>query len=375
MYKLACTSGCLGQDGAYLTKFLLEKGYKVIGLHRRYSTPNYWRLEELGILNNPNLTLLEGDITDNHFMTQLIMRYKFDEFYNTAAMSHVGSSFECPDYTMNVDGTAVIGMLEAIRQYSKHTKFYQCSTSELWGNNFTEKDGKKFQNEDTPFSPTSPYSVAKMAAHHAVRLYREAYGLFAVAGILHNHDGPLRGDNFLTRKVTKWIAQFKKWKDNNELIDYNKQCGYCFDLPKDMISTIRTNPDNKPYGDKESWIFGAKFPKLKLGNLDSVRDIGSSQDYVEAMYVMLQQKSPVDYVIGTGVPTTMREFVRLAFEVIGIKDWENYVEIDKSLFRASEVNFLCADASKANIELGWRPKTTVQELAKQMVEADIRRLS
>lgn len=338
MGKLACVSGVLGMDGSFLTKLLLEKGYTVIGLHRRYSTPNYWRLEELKLLNHPRLQLKEGDICDNHFMTQLIMRYKFDEFYNTAAMSHVGSSFECPDYTMEVDGNAVVGMLEAIRQYSKHTKFYQCSTSELWGNNYTLKDGRKVQNEETPYSPASPYSIAKMTGHYAVRLYREAYGLFAVAGILHNHDGILRGDNFLTRKVTRWIASYHN-------------------SPDYILREI-----------------GLTHEKLKLGNLDSVRDIGSSEDYVEAMWLMLQQEEPVDYVIGTGVPTKMSEFVAMAFKVIGIDNWQDYVEFDKSLLRACEVNFLCADPTKANTELGWYPKTTVQELAKQMVEADIRRL-
>lgn len=356
MGKLACITGVLGQDGANLAKLLLDKDYKVIGLHRRYSTPNYWRLEELGILNHPNLVLKEGDICDNHFMTQLIMRYKFDEFYNTAAMSHVGSSFECPDYTMEVDGNAVVGMLEAIRQYSIHTKFYQCSTSELWGNNFTLKDSRKVQNEDTPFSPTSPYSVAKMAAHYSVKLYREAYSIFAVAGILHNHDGPLRGDNFLTRKVAKWVAGYSKWRDKYPI-------GYFVFDKNEIYIAGRTSREQ-----------GLQYEKLKLGNLDSVRDIGNSEDYVEAMWLMLQQSTPKDYVIGTGVPTTMREFVSMAFKVVGIDDWENYVEFDKSLLRPSEVNFLCADASNANRELGWKPKTTVQELAKIMVEADIRRI-
>ena len=351
--KTACVAGILGQDGAFLAKLLLEKGYQVIGLHRRYSTPNYWRLEELDLMNHERLSLKEGDICDNHFMTQLIMRQKFDEFYNTSAMSHVGSSFDCPDYTMEVNGNAVIGMLEAIRQYSPHTKFYQCSTSELFGNNFTEIDGRRVQNEETPFAPASPYSVAKMTAHYGVRLYREAYGLFAVAGILHNHDGPLRGDNFLTRKVTKWIAKLVESKKGSYL--------HSVRFDKDSIVLC-----------KEAGV--SSFPKLKLGNLDSVRDIGSSQDYVEAMWLMLQQKTPTDYVIGTGVPTKMSDFVSMAFEAAGIKDWENYVEIDKSLFRVSEVNYLCADASKAEKELGWKPKTTVKELARMMVEADIKRV-
>lgn len=356
MGKLACVSGCLGQDGAYLTRLLLNEGFNVIGLHRRYSTPNYWRLEELGILNHERLQLKEGDISDSHFMTQLIMRYKFDHFYNTAAMSHVGSSFECPDYTMEVDGNAVIGMLEAIRLYSNHTKFYQCSTSELYGNNYTEKEGKRFQNEDTPFSPTSPYAVAKLAGHFGVKLYREAYGLFAVAGILHNHDGILRGDNFLTRKVTKWISSFIKWRNK-----YNTPA-LVFD--KDEIYI----------GGRTSREQGYQFPKLKLGNLDSTRDIGSSADYVEAMYLMLEQEKPIDYVIGTGVPTKMSEFVSYCFDAVGISNWQDYVEIDKSLFRASEVNYLLADPSRANKELGWKAKTTVKELAKEMVLADLRRV-
>lgn len=351
MGKLACVTGCLGQDSAYLIKLLLSKGYSVIGLHRRYSTPNYWRLDELGLRNHPNLTLLEGDICDNHFMTQLIMRYKFDEFYNLAAMSHVGSSFDCPDYTMEVDGNAVIGMLEAIRQYSKHTKFYTASTSELYGNNYTLKDGRKVQNEETPFKPTSPYAIAKLAAHNAIDLYREAYGIFSVAGMLHNHESPLRGDNFLTRKVTKYIG---------ELYSKIKGC----DQNSLSFSSTHITELGVPI-----------FPKLKLGNLESVRDIGHSEDYVEAMWMMLQQEKPKDYVIGTGVPTTMREFVGYAFEAAGLKDWESYVVFDKSLLRPSEVNYLCADATKANTELGWKPKTTVRELAKLMVTADINRNS
>lgn len=331
MSKLAICSGILGQDSAYLSKFLLDKGYKVIGLHRRYSTMNTWRLDELGITND--ISFIECDITDSSSVSRIINRYKCDEFYNLAAMSHVASSFDCPDLTMKTNADAVINMLEAIRLYSPHTKFYQASTSELYGSNYTIINDRKVQNEQTKFTSNSPYGVSKAAANSSVDLYRRSYGLFAVAGILFNHESPLRGDNFVSRKTTKWIGGFVK--NNKSLNNYQK---------------------------------------LKLGNIDAVRDFGYSKEFVECMWLMLQQDKPKDYVVGTGIPTTIKQFLDYSFESIGIEDWTPYVEIDKSLFRSCEVEFLCADPSLIEKELGWKAKTTVKELAKIMVEADIERL-
>lgn len=372
MSRLAITSGIGGQDAAYLTEFLLNKDYKVIGLHRRYSTLNTWRLDELGITNHKNLSLIECDIVDGSSVSRIISRYKPDEFYSLAAMSHVGSSFDCPDLTLETNGNAVINMLEAIRLYSPHTRFYQASTSELYGSNFTIKDGRKVQDESTLMTSNSPYGLSKHVSHGAVDLYRRSYNLFAVAGILFNHESPFRGDNFVSRKISKWIGNFIKWKTKIESEEYNKGIEYKFDGSN--ISTYRTNPDNKPYPDNASWLVGPQFPKLKLGNLEAVRDFGYSKEFVECMWLMLQQDKPKDYVVGTGVPTSIREFLDYCFEEIGIKDWSPYVEIDKSLFRNCEVEFLCADPSLIENELGWKAKTTVKELAKLMVKADIERI-
>lgn len=337
MSRLAITSGIGGQDAAYLTEFLLNKDYKVIGLHRRYSTLNTWRLDELGITNHKNLSLIECDIVDSSSVSRIISRYKPDEFYSLAAMSHVGSSFDCPDLTLETNGNAVINMLEAIRLYSPHTRFYQASTSELYGSNFTIKDGKKVQDESTLMTSNSPYGLSKHVSHGAVDLYRRSYNLFAVAGILFNHESPFRGDNFVTRKITKWIA------------------GY-YHTPDYILREI-----------------GLTYPKLKLGNLEAVRDFGYSKEFVECMWLMLQQDKPKDYVVGTGIPTKISEFLDYCFDEIGIKDWSPYVEIDKSLFRNCEVEFLCADPSLIEKDLGWKAKTTVKELAKLMVKVDIER--
>jgi GDPmannose 4,6-dehydratase len=331
MGKLAILTGICGQDSAYLTDFLIKKDYQVIGLHRRYSTMNTWRLDELGLTNHPALHFVECDINDSSSVSRIINRYKADELYSLAALSHVGSSFDCPELTMKTNADAVINMLESIRLYSPHTKFYQASTSELYGSSYTLIDGKKVQNECTPFMCNSPYSVSKLSSHLAVDLYRRSYGLFAVAGILFNHESPFRGDNFVSRKITRYIG-----------------------------GLVKSGID-------------PKHPKLKLGNIQAVRDFGYSKEFVECMWLMLQQKSPKDYVVGTGIPTKVEEFLTYCFEAIGIDDWSNYVEIDKSLFRSCEVEFLCADPSLIEKELGWKSKTTAKELAKMMVEADIRR--
>lgn len=362
--KTAIITGINGQDGSYLAELLLNKHYNVIGIKRRSSTNTYDRIKHL--LNNEFFHVIEGDICDFPFITKLIHETQADEFYNLAAMSHVKSSFDQPVHTFRVNCEAVINMLESIRNFSKNTKFYQASTSEMFGNNRTaismfnneieyidliraKKDlYKNIQNEDTPLDPRSPYAVAKVAAHNAVKLYREAYGIFACAGVLFNHEGPRRGENFVTRKITKWIGEFGR---------YDEEYGYGL---------------NHNLEDKDNIVLdtGHTFPKLRLGNLDSFRDWGHSRDYCDAMYLMLQQQNPDDYVICTGETHSIRDFLRVAFKCIGIDNWEEYVVQDPKFMRPCEVDYLCGDCTKAQTTLGWKPTTTFEDLVKEMVAAD-----
>ena len=321
--KIALITGILGQDGPYLAKLLLEKGYKVYGLIRRYAKPNFENLEYLGIANDVNY--IEGDLTDFASILRIIKGIKPDEVYNLAAQSHVGTSFEQPIYTTEVDALGVLYLLEAIRLFSPTTKFYQASTSELFGNNINE-DG--YQNEETPFYPRSPYAVAKLYGYWITRNYREAYRIFTANGILFNHESPIRGINFVTRKITYHVAMIKLG-----LAD-----------------------------------------ELRLGDLSPRRDWGFAGDYVEAMWLMLQQEEPDDYVVATGESHSVEDFVREAFEYAGIKDWRKYVKSDPRFKRPAEVYDLRGDATKAREKLGWRPKVTFKELVAMMVDADIERL-
>jgi len=246
--------------------------------------------------------------------------------------------------------------------FSPTTRFYQASTSEMFGNNYSEKmhvygnlDNKKYQDESTPFSPQSPYGVSKLAAHELVRIYRDSYNLFACCGILFNHESERRGENFVTRKITKWIGEFVKWQDGCEFVG----CGIKLPEDHDFVRSIG-KPANKP-----------EFPKLRLGNLDSYRDWGHAEDYVEAMYLMLQQDKPDDFVISTGETHSVRDFLKEAFNEINIEDFESYVIIDPKFYRACEVNYLCGDSTKARKVLGWKPKTSFKELVKRMVWGDI----
>jgi GDPmannose 4,6-dehydratase len=338
MNKRALITGVNGQDGSYLSEFLLSKGYSVIGIARRASTNNL--KERLGHISHKlDFKVVEGDITDAASINDLVLQYKPDEIYNLAAQSHVGTSFQQPVSTWNINAIGVQNILDSIRKLAPKTKFYQASTSEMFGS-MIDEDG--FQRETTELSPNSPYAIAKVTAHHNVRLYREAYDIFACSGILFNHESPRRGEGFVTRKITKYIASLKEhiefvsgWAaDESELVRH---------------------------------VLGYVEP-LRLGNLDAKRDWGFAGDYVEAMWKMLQQSEPDDYVIATGETHTVREFLDEAFRLVGISHWENFVVIDSSFIRPHEVPLLKGDASKAKKILKWEPKVYFKELVKMMVE-------
>jgi GDPmannose 4,6-dehydratase len=317
--KSALITGITGQDGAYLAELLLGKGYRVIGGFRRASTLNTDRLHALGIAED--VELVPFDLTDDGNMQRVINSTSPDEVYNLAAQSYVGVSFEQPVATAEITGVGAARLLENIRQLSLDTRFYQASSSEMFGNVRTMP-----QDECTPFCPRSPYAVAKLYAHWTTINYREAYGMHASAGILFNHESPLRGVEFVTRKITRGAARIK-------------------------------------YGLQS---------KLKLGNLAAKRDWGYAKEYVEAMWMMLQQPEPDVVVIATGENHSVQEFVEAAFEDVEL-DWERYVETDPTLWRPSEVDLLQGDPTKATDKLGWAPKTSFRELVALMVEADLRR--
>lgn len=319
--KKALITGITGQDGSYLAEFLLEKGYEVYGIVRRASTINTSRIDH--IYQDPHeknikLKLIYGDLTDSNSVQSIIGDIKPDEIYNLGAQSHVKVSFDVPEYTGDADALGATRILESIRRLGLSTRYYQASSSEMYG-----KVQAVPQTEDTPFYPRSPYAVAKLYGHWITKNYRESYGMYACSGILFNHESPRRGETFVTRKITKAVANIK-----NGLQD-----------------------------------------KLYLGNMDAKRDWGYAKEYVEAMWLMLQQDEPDDYVISTNETHTVREFVEAAFKHAGL-DWEKYVEIDSRYFRPAEVDLLIGDYSKAKEKLGWEPKVTFNELVKIMVDAD-----
>lgn len=319
--KVALITGITGQDGSYLAEFLLAKGYEVHGLIRRSSSFNTGRIDHIYVdphQPNPRLRLHYGDLMDGVGITNLIREIQPDEIYNLAAQSHVMVSFTMPQYTAQVDGVGTVGILEAIRASSIATKFYQASTSELFGSTPPP------QNEESRFRPRSPYAAAKLMSYWATVNYREAFGIHATNGILFNHESPRRGETFVTRKITRAVAAIKN--------------------------------------DKQS--------KLYLGNLDAIRDWGYAKEYVESMWLMLQKEEPSDYVVATGVGATVREFVEVSFTHAGL-DWRDFVEVDKKYQRPTEVEALIGDASKAERELKWKPRTHWRELAKLMVDADL----
>ncbi|WP_296251684.1 GDP-mannose 4,6-dehydratase [Pseudomonas sp. UBA4194] len=334
----AIVTGITGQDGAYLTQLLLEKGYIVYGTYRRTSSVNFWRLDELGVTQHPNLKLVEYDLTDLSASIRLLQSTGATEVYNLAAQSFVGVSFDQPLTTAEITGVGAVNLLEAIRIVDPKIRFYQASTSEMFG-----KVQAIPQIETTPFYPRSPYGVAKLYAHWMTINYRESYGLFATSGILFNHESPLRGREFVTRKIT------------------------------DSVAKIRLG----------------KLDVLELGNLDAKRDWGFAKEYVEGMWRMLQADEPDTFVLATNRTETVRDFVSMAFKAVGIDlNWTGkdeaeqgtcaetgkvLVRVNPVFYRPAEVELLIGDPAKAREILGWAPKTTLEELCRMMVEADLRR--
>jgi len=319
--RVALVTGITGQDGSYLAEHLLELGYEVHGLMRRASTFNTARIDHL--YQDPHesdvrLHLHHGDLSDGSALARLIRTVQPDEIYNLAAQSHVAVSFNQPEYTCDIVGLGAVRLLEAIRDSEVSCRLYQAGSSEMFGS------APPQQNEKTPFVPQSPYAAAKVMAYHLVRNYREAYGMFAVTGILFNHESPRRGETFVTRKVTRAVAA----------------------------------------------ILAGRQEHVFLGNLDARRDWGHARDYVRAMHLMLTADDPEDYVCGTGESHTVRELCEFAFAHVGL-DWERHVRIDERYFRPTEVDYLEADSSRLEAELGWRPSTTFKGLIEEMVDADV----
>ncbi len=342
MRKTALITGVTGQDGSYLTDFLINKGYKIIGVKRRSSSFNTKRIDHIynDLKQSKNFIPYYGDLTDSSNILRVIQSTKPDEIYNLGAQSHVHTSFEIPEYSANADALGTLRILEAIRvlKLQKKTKFYQASTSEIFGNTNIP------QNENTPFRPRSPYAISKLYAYWTTVNYREAYNIFAVNGILFNHEGPRRGETFVSRKITRAVSE----------------------------------------------IFRKKREFFTLGNLNAKRDWGSAKDYVESMWLMLKTKKPSDYVIATGKSYTVKEFVEEAFKFISINiSWRGkglkevgynkktgkvHVKVDPVYFRPTDVNELRGDASKAKRELKWKPKTSFKNLVKEMMVSDLKNI-
>ena len=357
--KKAIIFGITGQDGSHLAELLLEKDYQVVGVARRVSVDTKSRI--CHILDNENLTIVSGDLTDAHSTINILKDHQdAAEVYNLAAQSHVAVSFKQPALTWDITGKGCLNILQGLTDLGMtNTRFYQASSSEMFGKNYDVEVGMtteiKYQNEETKFLPQSPYAISKCAAHYMTRLYREGYGLHASAGILFNHEGPRRGENFVTRKITKWIGDFIKWCNINGV------------KPADL-----TNDADEVYvNGRKDRSQGLQFPKLRLGNLDAYRDWGYAGDYCEAMWMMLQQESPDDYVICTGETHTVREFLTIAFNSVGLNDWEDLVVVDPEFYRPAEVDYLRGDCSKAKEKLGWTPKHTFEDLVKMMVMSDL----
>lgn len=338
MIKKALITGITGQDGAYLAELLLEKGYVVVGTYRRTSSVNFWRIEELGIQNHPNLQLVEFDLTDISSCIRLLRTSQVTEVYNLAAQSFVGVSFEQPLTTTEITGLGALHLLEAIRIVNPSIRFYQASTSEMFG-----KVQAVPQSESTPFYPRSPYGVAKLYAHWMTINYRESYGIFGCSGILFNHESPLRGREFVTRKITDSVAKIKL----------------------------------------------GKLDCLELGNMDAKRDWGFAKEYVEGMWRMMQAEQPDTFVLATNRTETVRDFVSMAFKAVDIQlRWQGNAEheiarctktdqilvrVNPKFYRPAEVELLIGDSQKAKNILGWEPTTTLEQLCQMMVEADLRR--
>lgn len=324
MTKRALITGITGQDGSYLAEFLLSKGYEVHGIIRRASTFNTRRIDHLYVdphVKGVSFFLHYGELMDGPRLSALLSQVQPDEVYHLAAQSHVRVSFDEPEYTCETTGLGTVRLLEAIRQLGLECRFYQASSSEMFGSSPPP------QNEDTPFQPSSPYGASKLFGYWTARNYREAYGLFAVNGILFNHESPRRGETFVTRKITRAVARIRAGLDQH----------------------------------------------LWIGNIDAVRDWGYAPEYVEGMWQMLQLDTPEDFVLATGIGNSVRQFLAIAFDQVGL-DWEQYVCFDERYRRPVEIDALIGDASRANARFGWKPEVQMSELAKIMVEADIQAL-
>ena len=319
--KTALITGIIGQDGPYLAKLLLEKGYKVYGLIRRYTNPNFENLDFLGITDQVECVM--GDLADEGSLMNLVKVLRPTEVYNLAAQSFVGASWDQARLTTEVNALGTLYLLNAIRMFSPTTRFYQASTSEMFGNSGTNG----LQTEETPFHPRSPYAISKLYAHWIAVNFKESYGLYCASGILFNHESPIRGREFVTRKITDGVARIKL----------------------------------------------GLAQEIRLGSLDSKRDWGFAGDYVKAMWLMLQQEQPDNYLISTGETHSVKEFVELSFRHVGIADWERYVKIDPQFKRPADVFVLQGQSDKARQVLGWQPEVRFEELVRMMVDADLER--
>ncbi|MCL5410772.1 MAG: GDP-mannose 4,6-dehydratase [Patescibacteria group bacterium] len=323
MTKSALITGILGQDGPYLAKLLLDKGYNVYGLIRRYSVPNYENTDYLGITNDINF--LPGDMNDEASLINIIKTFQPDEVYNLAAQSFVGASWDQSKITTEINSLGVLYLLNAIKLFSPTTKFYQASTSEMFGNSHING----IQTEETPFHPRSPYAISKLYSYWMTINFRESYNMFCTNGILFNHESPIRGVDFVTRKISQGVAKIKLGLSN----------------------------------------------EIRLGNIDSKRDWGFAGDYVEAMWLMMQKEKPDNFIISTGETHSIKDFLEIAFDYVGIKDWEKHIVLDPQFKRPAELFTLMGKSDKARKVLGWEPKIKFEELVKMMVEADLNRCS
>ena len=327
--KTAIIYGVTGQDGSYLSELLLSKQYTVYGITRRTSVPNTLRINHL--LTQKQFHLVQGDVTDSGSIYRLLNEIQPDEVYNLAAQSHVGTSFEQPNLTWDVTAQGCLNILEVIRSMGNRPRFYQASSSEMFGDQYNlDHNKEKYQDEDTKFNPQSPYGIAKLAAHHSVRLYRDSYGIFACGGILFNHESERRGESFVTRKISLYVASLY-WATQE----------------------------------------GRSIPNLQLGNLAAKRDWGHAKDYVKAMWLMLQQWEPRDFVVATGKTHSIEDYLKEAFQCININEYIDYVEINNNLLRPSEVPYLRGFSRKAKRILGWKPEISFTSLVNRMVQHDI----
>lgn len=320
--KTGVITGLTGQDGSLLARFLLKKGYRVVGIVRRTSSPTDWRLNELNIVDHPNLILCSGDLSDQGSLERVFKQHNPEEIYNLAAQSFVGNSWDCPLQTCDITGLGAVRVFDAVRNICSKARIYQASSSEMFGGS----DRKEILDENSFFDPQSPYGVAKTFAHQMANVYRKSFNMFISCGILMNHEGPWRGEQFVTRKVTKSVAEIR------------------LGLRK----------------------------KLSLHNLDSVRDWGNAEDFIEAMWLILQQDIPDDYVIATGKTYSIRNLCEIAFKYVGIANWEDYIEFKGG--RLADVKHLLGSYKKAKEKLNWEPKTSFKEMIEMMVDKDIERL-